>query len=327
MDAHTRRLRYFVAVAEELHFSRAAARLFVAQQALSKQIRELEADLGTMLLRRSTRSVELTPAGEVFLRAARETLAAFDDGVIAARRAGSEHHDVLRLGFVSGAALALTTPILAEFSKRHPKVRLDLHEFPLRDPSAGLADGSTDVAFVRTPISMAHLATELIFVEPRVAVVPTAHRLAERDAVHVAELLDEPLTIGHSPDTAWRDFWSLAAYRHGAPPPALIGTNSPTEEMHLVAAGVAITVTAAALSRITEHSTGVSFVPIEDIPGSALVAAWIPGSSAAALVDRFIAVTRAVRDRETELVQAIEHPDFPQPPAKTAAAKPARVSA
>lgn len=313
MDAHTRRLRYFVAVAEDLNFSRAAARLFVAQQALSKQIRELESDLGTVLLRRSTRSVALTPAGEAFLRAARETLAVFDDGVSTARRAAHEHHDVLRLGFVAGAALALTTPILAEFTRRHPDVHLDLHEFPLQDSSAGLADDSTDVAFIRTPISVPHLASELIFVEPRVAVVPTGHRLAGRESVRVGELLDEPLTIGHSPDTAWRDFWSLAAYRNGAPPPTLIGTNSPTEEMHLVAAGIAITVTAAALSRVTEQSTGVCFVPIDDIPGSAVVAAWSPRNSAAELVEQFVAVVRAVRDRETEIVDAIEHPDFPRP--------------
>lgn len=314
MDAHTRRLRYFVAVAEELHFSRAASRLFVAQQALSKQIRELETDLGTVLLRRSTRKVELTAAGEAFLPAARETLAVFDAGVDAARRAGGgEHRDVLKLGFVVGAALALTTPILAEFTRRHPEIQLDLHEFPLQDPSAGLADGSTDVAFVRLPISVAHLATESIFIEPLVAVVPTGHRLAGRNSVRVAELLDEPLTIGRSADAAWRDFWSLAAYRHGAPPPDLIATNSPTEEMHLVAAGIAITVTAAALSRTTEQSTGVSFVPIEDLPGSLLVAAWSPAGRAAALVERFVAAARHVRDREAELVHAIEHPTFPRP--------------
>ncbi|MEP7020221.1 MAG: LysR substrate-binding domain-containing protein [Pseudonocardiales bacterium] len=308
MDAHTRRLRYFVAVAEDLHFSRAAARLFVAQQALSKQIHELESDLGTQLLHRNTRKVELTPAGEAFLVAAREALAAFDEGVDAARRAAQESYDVLKVGFVVGAALALTTPILAEFTKRHPQVRLDLHEFPLRDSAAGLAEGSTDVAFIRLPISVPHLEFEPVFVEPRVAVVPAGHRLAARQSVGVAELLDEALTIGHSPDVAWRDFWSLAAYRHGAAPPRLIGTNSPTEEMHLVAAGIAITVTAAALSRITEDSTGVSFVPIDDIPGSALVAAWRPGGGAAALVEQFLAVTRDVRDREVETVHAIEHP-------------------
>lgn len=311
MDAHTRRLRYYVAVAEELHFSRAAGRLFVAQQALSKQIRELEADLGTVLLRRNTRRVELTPAGEAFLCAARETLAAFDVGVDAARKVGHGHRDVLKLGFVVGAALALTTPILAEFTRRYPEIRLDLHEFPLEQTSAGLADGSTDVAFIRTPISVADLEIEPMFVEPRVAVVPTGHRLAGRLAVPVAELLDEPLTIGHSADGAWRDFWSLAHYRHGTVGPELIGTNSPTEEMHLVAAGIAITVTAAALSRITEQSTGVCFVPIEDIPGSALVAAWRPGGNAALLVERFVDVARQVRDHEVELLHAIEHPDFP----------------
>ncbi len=313
MEAHTRRLRYFVAVAEELHFSRAAERLFVAQQALSKQIRGLESDLGVTLLRRTTRSVELTPAGETFLAAARQTLSAFDTGVDAARAAPPTRGEVLRIGFLTGAALALTTPILTEFSLRHPGVRLDLHEFPLADPSAGLAADTTDVALLRLPISLTPIETEPLFIEPRVAVVPAHHRLADRDCVRVADLLDEPLTIGRSDDRAWRDFWSLAAHRSGANPPTLIPTNSPTEEMHLIAAGIAVTVTPAALSRITEASTGVRFLPIEDILGSALVVAWRPYCSAHVLVREFVAAARDVRDRERDLVHSIEHPVLPRP--------------
>src|SRR5258705_7219567 len=123
VDLQTRRLRYFVALAEELHFSRTAARLHIAQQALSKQIRELEETLGAQLLERSTRNVQLTPAGAAFLEAARATLAALDDGVEAARRLARGDAGTLRLGYVVGGAPQLPRPILDELPPRHPRVR------------------------------------------------------------------------------------------------------------------------------------------------------------------------------------------------------------
>lgn len=200
--------------------------------------------------------------------------------------------------------------MLNEFSRRQPGVRLELQEFPLADPTAGLATGHSDVALIRLPVSLASLETETLFVEPRVAAVPTSHPLAGRRSLRVAELLDEPLTIGHSVDPAWRDFWSLAAHRNGAAPPPLIPTNSPTEELHLVAAGMAATVTVAALARVTGASAGVRFLPIDDIPGSTFVVAWRPGCAVPELVEHFVATARAVRDREQDIVHDIEHPQL-----------------
>jgi DNA-binding transcriptional LysR family regulator len=305
VDASTRRLRYFVAVAEELHFSRAAARLFVAQQALSKQIRGLEDDLGTSLLKRNTRSVELTPAGQVFLDASRELLASFDASVAAARRIGRGERDTLSLGFLVTAALELTTPLLTEFQRRYPEVRVDLREFSLLDPSAGLADGSSEMAVIRLPISVADLHTEPLFVEPRVAALAIGHPLAGRDRLTVAELLNEPLTIGRSDDTAWRDFWTLAAYRGGRAP-TLIETTSHTEEMEIVATGQGCSITAACAARYTPRA-GIRFILIEDIPGATCALAWRIGTKAL-LVDRFVAVAREIRDRETAIIRAIERP-------------------
>lgn len=110
-----------MAVAEELHFSRAAARVHLAQQALSREIKELEDELGAKLLERTTRKVALTPAGEVFLEGARAALAVLDDAASAARRAARGLAGTLRLGYVPGAALELTPLILTEFAERHPE--------------------------------------------------------------------------------------------------------------------------------------------------------------------------------------------------------------
>jgi DNA-binding transcriptional LysR family regulator len=305
VDASTRRLRYFVAVAEELHFSRAAARLFVAQQALSKQIRSLEDDLGTMLLKRNTRTVELTPAGQAFLDASRDLLASFDASVAAARRIGRGERDTLSLGFLVTAALELTTPLLTEFQRRYPEVRVDLREFSLLDPSAGLADGSSEMAIIRLPISVADLQTEPLFTEPRVVALATGHPLAARDRLTVAELLNEPVTIGRSGDAAWRDFWTLAAYRAGRPP-RLIETTSHAQEMEIVATGQGCSITAACAARMTPRA-GVRFIPIADIPGVTCALGWRSGTSAL-LIEQFVTVAREIRDRETAIIRAIERP-------------------
>jgi DNA-binding transcriptional LysR family regulator len=308
VDVQTRRLRYFVALAEELHFSRAAARLHIAQQGLSKQIRELEDAVGARLLERSTRKVELTPAGITFLEAARATLAAFDDGVEAARRLARGEAGTLRLGYVVGGALELTQPILEEFARRHPRVELELREYGHDDRSAGLAGGSADVAFVRPPISASGVALETLFVEPLLVVLPRGHRLASRAGVSVRELVGEPIAVGESDDVAAEGFWTLDAYREPGAPRRIVHARSVTEELSLVAAGVACTITSAAVARYTPQPS-VRYVPIDDGPGAEVAVAWRT-DAAGPLVERFLEAARAVRERETELVHAIEHPDL-----------------
>jgi DNA-binding transcriptional LysR family regulator len=301
VDVSTRKLRYFVAVAEELHFSRAAARLYVAQQAMSKQIRELEESLGTSLLRRTTRSVELTPAGQVFLSAAREALAVLDAGVLASQQEGRRLGGTLRLGFMIGAALELTTPITSAFAARYPGVRVELREYGFSDPTAGLADGSADLALLRLPVQLKDLRFEQLFVEPLVLMLPAGHRLADRRAVGVQEILDEPLAIGRTADATWRAFWTLAEHRDGAAT-VVRETSSQTEELEVVASGVACAITVAGAARYTAHPR-VRYVPIEGAGGVALGVGWREPNE---LVDRFVEVARDVRDTEPDLLTLIE---------------------
>jgi DNA-binding transcriptional LysR family regulator len=308
VDLQTRRLRYFVAVAEELHFSRTAARLHIAQQALSKQIRELEEALGAQLLERNTRNVQLTPAGAAFLEAARTTLAALDDGVEAARGIARGEAGTLRLGYVVGGALELTRPILEEFARRHPAVELELREYGYEDRTAGLASGAADIAFVRPPISAPGLALETLFVEPLLAALPLGHALAQRDAVSVRDLVGEPIAIRETGDAAAQAFWSLDAYREPGVTGRIVAAHSVTEELSLVAAGLACGITSAASARYTPHPS-VRYVRIDDGPGAALSLAWREDAGNA-LVERFLETARAVRERESDIVRAIEHPEL-----------------
>ncbi|WP_106434105.1 LysR family transcriptional regulator [Streptomyces sp. e14] len=302
----TQKLRNFVVVAEELNLSRAAPRLFVTQQALSKQLRDLEEAVGVRLFDRSTRSMALTPAGEEFLASVREALAALDAGVVAARSASQRVSGTVRLGFLMGGALELTTPILAEFSARYPDVRLELRETGLDDPSAGLADATSDVAIVRLPLAVPDLDSVPLFVEPLIVALPPRHRLADRTSLTAEDVIDEPLAIGRTTDAVWRRFWTLDDHRGGRPPRVVRETTSPTEELQLVAAGLACTITVVGARRHTPLA-GVRYVPLTGLPGSTVAVAWRRGHRSPG-VERFVAVAQQVRDRESAIVRAIEAP-------------------
>ena len=305
VDLHTRQLRYFVTVAEELHFSRAAVRLFVAQQSLSTQIRQLEERVGATLLRRTTRNVELTPAGELFLAEARQALAALDRAINGAREIEHGPRDTLSLGFMVSAALELTAAILTEFARRYPQIRVDLHEYPYDDPSVGLASGAVDVGFVRTPITLPEARFETLFIEPRAIAVSTTHPLAQRERVSVAEILDEPTTAPATTDPAWTSFWMLEDYRHGAPANVAFRTATLLEELEAVALGQPyVIITSMSAARYATRP-GVRFIPIDDVPGSELALGWRADRDSD-LVQAFVRTALEIRDRETELTAMIE---------------------
>ncbi len=303
VDVNTRRLRAFVAVAEELHFTRAAVKLFISQQSLSKQIADLENDVGTPLFERTSRKVELTAAGETLLRSAREALDSFDRGVEHARRIGRSHSAVLRLGFITGAALELTTHILSEFRSRFPEARVELHEFGLADPTAGLMSAETDVAFIRLPCTTQGLLTHTLFTEPCVVGVSTSHPLSGRESLRMSDLDDQPIAVGETTDFVWRDFWTLSS-QAGPRSTRLIETHSQSEEMEVVAAGMACNVTPAGVKRYSPHP-GIKLIPLEDAPHS-VVAIAHRGPAPTELVAGFLRAAQAVLKREVALLETIE---------------------
>ncbi|QVI21464.1 LysR family transcriptional regulator [Nocardia tengchongensis] len=193
MEVHTRQLRYFIAIAEELSFTRAARRLGISQQCLSMQIKQLERTLDLMLFARTTRRIELTVAGSAFLADIERTLDSVDAAVDRARGIQRGECDRLVLGTLEGAALTLTDPILAAFQQRHPRVTVQQRQFSYDDPSAGLRDDAVDVAFVRRPFDHTGIHCETLFSEPLMVMLPEDHRLADRAEVSVRELVDEPI--------------------------------------------------------------------------------------------------------------------------------------
>ncbi|MDX1891344.1 LysR family transcriptional regulator [Mycolicibacterium sp. 050158] len=306
MDVTVRKLRYFAVVAEERHFTRAAARLFLAQQSLSRQIRSLEEEVGARLFFRTTRSVELTPAGEAFLIGVRSALASLDAGVEEARRhdAGAVGH--LRIGFGLGAALELTPFIVEEFSRQYPNAEIEMREFGLPDQSAGLSEHWADVAIIRPPLADPNIVAHVLFEEPRVLTVSVRHPLARHETVGVADILDVPLAVGRSADEEYRRFWSLQDFRDGMTEPLLTPSTSNTEEIEMIAAGLACTVNPAAIMRYIPHA-GVRYIPIVDVPGSTVAIAW-HRDRVSPLAIAFNRVAQEVRDREVQTVETIENP-------------------
>jgi len=186
-----RYLRYFVAVAEELHFGHAAQRLGMAQPPLSQQIRRLEQEIGVQLLQRTKRHVELTEAGRAFLEGARGALSQVDRAIEAAQRASRGEVGKLAIGFLGAAAYSLLPSILIAFRNRYPDVEVKLHELKTSELIAALRDGQVQVGFVRLPIQDEALVVEQILREELMVVLPKRHPLASRARISFRDLTQE----------------------------------------------------------------------------------------------------------------------------------------
>ena len=190
-----RHLRYFLAVAETLHFSKAAARLRMAQPPLSQQIRNLERILGYPLFERTTRGVRLTKVGQYFRERARNTVTKLREDVEMARRLGSGQEGVLTVGF-SGSIMLTTLPKAIErYRRMYPKVELRLRELVTAEQIPSLLDGTLDLGFLRDGEPQDGLSIESILRERFIAVLPARHRLVGRAAIRPGDLRNEPFVI------------------------------------------------------------------------------------------------------------------------------------
>lgn len=190
-----RRLQMFVVVAEELHFTRAAERLSMAQPPLSQQIRRLEDELGVRLLARTSRKVELTAAGRQLLKGARELFAKRVEVINSTKLAAGGEIGVLRLGAAASAAFGVIAELIRVFRSKHPEVSVELNEREADPMISGLLAGEVDVAIIRGPFSHAELKTRPLLREPLQLVIPSHHRLAETPEIDLGELADEPFML------------------------------------------------------------------------------------------------------------------------------------
>lgn len=191
-----RHLRYFIAVAEELHFTKAAERLHIAQPPLSQQIQQLEAELKVKLFHRQTkRQVQLTEAGKVFLQEAYQLLVQLETAVALTQRIGRGQTGRLRIGFTSLVIYDLLPLILQEFHAQFQEVELVLRELTTSQQEQALRDSLIDVGFAHPPLEDDTLSYKCIHKQTLVVALPSTHSLAQPEQISVRSLLNEPLIV------------------------------------------------------------------------------------------------------------------------------------
>ena len=286
-----RHLHYFVAVAETLHFGRAAEKLNLAQPPLSQQIRQLEGILGYPLFLRNTRSVRLTPAGEVYLERTRRLLQSADRDIREMRQVAQGQMGSLHVGFVGSAMLTRLPSTLRAYRESFPSVDLQLSERYSAGVAAGLEDGTLDVGILRDADPSTALHIETLYEEAFVALLPAHHPLANKRSISPAALRGEPF-VYHPRSASIRAFekpLSICESFGFRPRIAQEATHWLTI-MRLVATGIGVSIAPACVRQIISTETvcvalrGVSVVSQVEI-------AWRKGDDRP-MIERFAHLAR-----------------------------------
>jgi len=268
----TRHLKYFIAVAEERHFGRAALRLHMAQPPLSQQIRQLEEHLGTPLLVRTTRKVELTPAGQVLLDRGRVLLQDLSALVEDVQQVGAGATGVIRVGFTGTATYRLMPSIVQAARRTLPGLRITVQgEMLTPQMEAALEEGRLDVAVLRPPVRSGELKLRLLEQDQLVAALPADSPLAERGTLDITDLANEDF-IGYSAHSAVNTISAEACRKAGFQPRLVQESKETSTLLSLVAAGMGV-----ALVPMTSRMfsfQGVAFRPLRDPPPVDLAVAW-----------------------------------------------------
>ncbi|MFD2237459.1 LysR substrate-binding domain-containing protein [Aureimonas populi] len=291
-----RQLRYFVCLAEELHFGRAAERLGIAQAPLSQQIRQMEERLGVVLFQRTTRRTRLTSAGETLLGHARTILDGVERAVAHTRAMSSEETGRLAIAGVSVAMTHVIPPILAEFRKSWPAVIVDVLPLGTGEQLRTLETGEINIAFIRPTERAAFMQMETLMSEGFVAALPRGHRLAEKDEVHLEDFLGESL-IGYASilGANYATIMMTALRRAGLQARVVRECTHTMAVATHVASGLGTAIMPAWIANI--RSPYLEFRPIADLPRSIdLVVAWPTGETSPIVLD-FIETTRRVAAR------------------------------
>ena len=268
-----RHLRSFVAVAEELHFSRAAQRLNLAQSAVSAQVRKLEHEVGGALLVRTSRRVALTPAGEALLGDARALLAAADDALARARGLARGETGTLVVGCFGPAPGELLATLLDRFQAYLPNVRVEVSAFDFAEVLERLRDGRLDVSFLYLPLDEPDIHVTPLLNEPRVVVMAADHPLARRESLRPEDLAQETfVTQPQSMPLLWRDFWMLVDELGERPRISPHVAPGIEQWLHQLARGDGIDTAPAIVDRFYSWP-GIACVPLEGAPPATLALA------------------------------------------------------
>ncbi|HEY9645559.1 MAG TPA: LysR family transcriptional regulator [Chroococcidiopsis sp.] len=288
-----RHLRYFIAVAEELHFGRAAEQLHMAQPPLSQQIRQLEAELGFTLFHRTKRSVKLTEAGEVFLKDCRQIFWQLEQAIESGRQASRGEIGQLVIGFVSSAAYNVLPRIIQGFRSAVPEVKPELHELTTDQQMQWLRDHRLDVGLVRLPIDETGLDVLTIWREPLVVALPENHALAQDATVSLRSLSNESFIVFPRPLAPGLYDQIIGLCQQAQFSPRVVQEAIQMQTIvSLVAAELGIAIVPVSLQNL--QRTGVVYRPLQEpTPEAAIAVVW-RSPDVSPTVQRFLQVVQDV---------------------------------
>ncbi len=306
-DIELRQLRYFVAVAEELNFTRAAERLQIAQPPLSRQIQGLEKALGVDLLERTNRRVALTAAGQVFLNECRQILTHVDRAVRNSQRAARGETGQLVVGFEGSVHNDVVLKTIRKFRNQFPDVELVVQEMPSGKQIKGLQKGRIELGFLEPIMATADIAVELLMTEPLIVALAETHTLATQEQLTLAQLAQESWITGRSDEGCGLLIRILDACRQaGFTPTVQQETSDPQMMLGLVAAGLGVTLLPS--SARSFFQTGVTYRPLQPpVPEVELAIAWQPSNQSPVLK----AFLQTIRTALSQSGGSADCPPFP----------------
>lgn len=287
-----RHLKYFLAVAEELHFGRAAVRLNISQPPLSQQIQQLEKEIGIQLFERTRRSVHLTDAGRVFQKEAYNVLESLERGISKARLTSRGETSWLSVGFIGSSTYALLPGILREFRQKYPEVDLVLQEIKSSEQNRALQKRQIHISFARFPKIEPELVFETIYQEHLVAAVPANHFLTRQKSLKLSDLANAPFILFPNQPSAHAEY-TLQVFAKAGLSPRIVQT---VGEMHtalgLVAAGIGVTLVPSSMQNTRRE--GVSFINLKKpAPVLDLMMGYLK-EEVSPVLERFIEVARSM---------------------------------
>lgn len=298
-----RHLRYFVAVAEELHFGRAAARVHIAQPPLSQQIRRLEEELGVELFHRTKRTVRLRPAGHVFLRHVLPLLNDLDRAIELARQANTGKAGSLAIGFVSSAPYSVLPVVLQAYRSAFPAVTLQLEQLSITTQLESLKRDRINLGVVRLPIDDPEIVTEVLLNEPVILALPAGHPLAALECIAPPLLEHEPFVLVAKDRPGFADLALRYCREHGFEPKAAQEATEMHTVIGLVAAGIGLAFVPESMR--TLQVPGVVFRKLERAPTSEMALAWKAGCDLPT-VAAFVALAKTVvKSRAVDVPQQV----------------------
>lgn len=288
-----RHLRYFRAVAEELHFGRAAERLHIAQPPLSQQIRQLERELGVTLLTRTTRTVELTPAGRTYLRRVIKILDSVDEAGHQARRLAEGTEGQLTIGCVGSATYSLLPQLVLALRETLPGVDVGVRGEMLAPAQvSALLAGEIDLALLRPPVHQDGIETEVLRRDRLLVALPAGHRLAALSEVPVEDLRDEDFVAHAAGRSVMHSLLNAAAAAAGFVPQVRHEVAETSTLVTLVAAGLGVAIVPEPTAEL--GITGVAYRPLSPAGLRVDLIAARAAQSSSALLDNVLEVLRSV---------------------------------